>query len=152
MASENIKSALRNQKAIIKELFQPHEINTIRAYSRALEAASFKDPNPSGTATAIRALTRNTNDGALKTLLQTQSKRELFSKHNVIMSRIYAILAKKVPASFFGSKEGAARKLAERAISQDLTPAPRPSFGGLGGAIGNELTNDIRGRNNRQGP
>lgn len=132
-----LESAFRNQKSIMDVLFSPQEQSTMRLFAKALGEATFKDPNPSGTASALRAMMRN-EDSAIKTLLQTQSKRELFSKHNVFMSRVYQMLAKKVPADVFGTKRGAAMMAAQRAASQELTPRPNRLFGHFGAAIGGQ--------------
>lgn len=132
-----LDAAFRNQKSAMDVLFSPQEQSTMRLFAKALDEATFKDPNPSGTASALRAMMRN-EDSAIKTLLQTQSKRELFSKHNVFMSRIYQVLAKKVPADVFGTKSGMALKAAQRAASQDLTLRPPRVFGHFGGAIGGQ--------------
>jgi hypothetical protein len=77
-------------------------------------------------------------DTIMKTFLQTQSKRELFSKHNVLMSRIYSALAKKLPINPLGAKDAAGAAVAGRAVSQDVTKMPAPAIGGIGAAVGAE--------------
>lgn len=132
MAANNIQAAIRHQSGLMQRIFDQNEIGTMQQYAKALKVASFKDPNPSGTATALRGLIKNENDSWLKTFLQTQSKRELFSKHNVVMSRIYQVLAKKVPASLFGSREIAGTMAARRSVSQSPTSAPPVRFSPVG--------------------
>lgn len=136
MAANNITAALRNQIGVIGALFTPAEARLMKQYAGALREAAFKDPNPSGTASALRAMQKNENNSWLKTILQTQSKRELFSKHNVMMSRFYSMLAKNAPASIFGSKEFAGTAAARRAVSQQPTLAPGPSFAPAGAIAG----------------
>lgn len=135
VAANNIQSALRNQMGVMKTLYTPDEIKVFHDYAKALREAAFKDPNPSGTASSLRALMKN--DGSwIKTLLQTQSKRELFSKHNVVMSRIYQILAQNVPIDILGSKNAAAMAATRRAVDQRLTPRPPMVLAPYGGAVG----------------
>jgi hypothetical protein len=135
VASNNLDMALRNQAGVFNALFEPAERKIMKEYAEALKEAAFKDPNPSGTATALRGLMKN--DGSwLKTLLQTQSKRELFSKHNVFMSRVYQILAKKVPVDVMGTKGAAGVAAARRATDQKLTPKPNATLGQFGSAAG----------------
>lgn len=137
MFADNIRKATVNQRGLMNALFSPAEQKVFREYAAALEAAAFKDPNPSGTATALRSLMKN--DGSwIKTLLQMQSKRELFSKHNVFMSRVYQLLAQKVPADILGSKNAAGTAAARAAISQNLTKKPAETLGGYGGAAGSQ--------------
>ncbi len=135
----NIDAAFHNQRSVINALYTEEEQRMMRRLSTALEDVTYKPPNASGTSyEAERLRQKYSGDGMLKTFLQTQSKRELFSKHNVMMSRVYQMLAKKLPVSVFGSKEGAGAKLATQATSQELTPVRTPSFGGVGGFVGAE--------------
>jgi hypothetical protein len=120
MIVNNVEAALRNQGSLVREMFKPDEVKIFREYVAAMKRLAYKDPNPSGTATALRAAMRN-EDSWLKTFFQTQSKRELFSKHNVLMSRFYQFLAKKVPVNAFGSRDMVGTRAAERAIDPNLT-------------------------------
>lgn len=135
----NILSALKNQQSVMKQLYNKEEIASMRRFAKSLDDATFTAPNASGTSYASEAIKRRySGDNAVKTLLQTQQKRELFSKNNVLMSRIYQFLAKKVPANLLGSKDAAGAALARRATSQELTKKLRPNSKGLGGFIGNQ--------------
>lgn len=134
MIGNRLGEAFRNQGSIIRELFPGDDEKLIREFAAAIRAAAYKDPNPSGTATAVRAAMKNEGDSMLKTALQTQSKRELFSKHNVMMSRIYAALAKKMPANIFQSRDAIGLAATRRAISQDLTRKPPFLLGHYGSA------------------
>lgn len=135
MMRENINKALRNQKSVFDVLYAPKERDLMRRFAAALEDTIFKDPNPSGTASALRSMMRN-NDSLAKTALQTQSKRELFSKHNVMLSRIYSMLAQKLPIDPLGLKQSAATSAARRAISQDVTRRPPAILGNKTAPIG----------------
>jgi hypothetical protein len=142
VAQNNINAALRNQPGMIKMLFSGEEVRVIKDFARAVGEAAYKDPNPSGTASALRAMNRNESGNWLKTFFETQQKRELFSKHNVIMSRFYQFLAKKVPVNPLGARDAAGVAAARRAASQDLSLKPAPSRSGIGGAAG-ALTSDF---------
>jgi hypothetical protein len=135
VASENIKKALRNQQVLSQVMLEPAERRVLREYADALTEAAFKDPNPSGSATGLRQLFKS-KDSILKTAAQTQSKRELFSKHNVLASRFYSILAKKMPVDMFGSKGSAAMAATRRATDQALTKKPPAVLGQYGAAAG----------------
>jgi hypothetical protein len=133
----NIDAAFHNQQSVMNVLYSKEEQAMMKRLSTALEDATFTPPNTSGTSYEAERLRRKYDgDSVIKTFLQTQSKRELFSKHNVLMSRIYSVLAKKMPVSVLSSKEGAGAKLAERATSQEVTRAAPLSLGNLGAAAG----------------
>lgn len=143
VAANNIGAALRNQQGVLGALFEPKEIGIIQQYVAALKEAAFRDPNPSGTATALRSLMRNDGGGWMKSILEAQSNRELFSKHNVFMSRFYRVLAKKMPVDAFGTKNAAGAKAARDAVDQNFTPKPVRSLGPFGSAAGaNHREND----------
>lgn len=131
VAANNISAAMHNHQGLLGALFEPKEIGVMQQYVRALKQASFKDPNPSGTATALRALGRNDGNW-IKDLLQTQSNRELFSKHNVFMSRLYRVLAKKIPVDILGSRGAAGSAAAREATDQSFTAKPYRSLGPFG--------------------
>lgn len=129
----NIRKAFRNQPSLLQTLFDRQELATIRAYGKAMDDLAYKDPNPSGTAPTLRAAMRKEGAamGTLKTALQTQAKRELFSKHNVMMSRIYQLLAKNLPKRLGSTAEGLGERAARRAVDQRLSVRPRPDEGAL---------------------
>lgn len=52
MMAKNIDSALRGQTSVLKLLYTPEELRTIRNFSRAMKEIAYKDPNPSGSGTA----------------------------------------------------------------------------------------------------
>lgn len=141
LLKNRIDAAFTNQKTALDVFYDDTEQNLMKRFSTALEDATWVDPNPSGTSYALQSMKERFQGGStLKTLLQTQSQREMFSKHNVLASRIYKILARKVPVSLFGSKEGAGAAVAERMTGQELTPRGIPSLAGPGAAVGAELS------------
>jgi len=141
MLKKNIDQAFTSQSTVLKTLFSEAERGEFRAFARAVGEAAYKDPNPSGTASALRAMANGPRNSLLKTALQTQSKRELFSKHNVIMSRIYSMLAQKVP-NLGGSRDAIGLRAANRAVDQRLTPRRRPTTGPFFSAYGGQQTDE----------
>jgi hypothetical protein len=132
----NIDAAMKNQMEVLRTLYSPEEIATMRRFGEAVDVAAYKPPNPSGTSYELQRQRQRASGSMTKTFLQTQSKRELFSKHNVLMSRIYSMLARKLPISIFGSTERAGAKIATRNTSQNLTRKPGSSLVAPIGAIG----------------
>jgi len=141
MIRNNIDSMFANQQSVAGVLYTDAERSMMKRLSVALDDATFKPPNPSGTSYELERMRQkySGNDSMAKTFMQTQSKRELFSKHNVLMSRIYGMIAKKLPINPVGAKEAAGGKVAERAISSDVTRKPATSLGGVGAVIGAEF-------------
>jgi len=145
MLKKNIDAAFVNQKTLLDTLYTPEEQKTMRLLSKALDDVISVDPNPSGTAHELSRMTREGGfRGLTKTALQTQSKRELFSKNNVLMSRIYALLAKKLTIDPLGVKTGMGTSLAQRATSPRLTQKGGSSLIAPAGSIGAlEFADDI---------
>lgn len=140
MVSKNIELAFRNRPSMMNVMYDEGERKLMRQYAMAVKAASYTDPNPSGSGTAIRGLFPN----LVKEQLQVQSKRELFSQHNVLMSRIYSGLAKVLP-NILDGKNVMGGPAASRATSQRLTPRTPPSMAGYGSAMApaaDRATND----------
>ena len=141
LLQNRIDAAFTNQKSAIDVMWDADTQSLVKRFARALDDATWVDPNPSGTSYALESMKQRFQGGStLKTLLQTQSQREMFSKHNILASRIYKVLARKMPVSIFGSKEGAGAAAADRITGQDLTRRAVPSFAGAGAAAGVELS------------
>lgn len=103
----------------------------MRKLVEALKVITYKDPNPSGSGTAVRSLVPN----LVAEGLETQAKRELFSKHNVLMSRIYRAMAKTIRSPVKTDSFAV-----NRAVSQKVTPKSPPSLGGYASTgLGNAL-------------
>ena len=54
----NIRAALNNQRSLMGELYHPSDMDLMRRYAAQLEQITWKDPNPSGTATGLASLTK----------------------------------------------------------------------------------------------
>lgn len=139
---DNIEAAIRNQSQVVGTLFSPDEIAMMQQFAKALGEAAYKDPNPSGTATALRALQRNDTSNAIKQGLMVESQRQRFSQHNIWAARIYQFLANKVPADVLGSKDSAGAALARTVTSQKITPRPPAALGVPSATIGAEYGAD----------
>jgi len=133
-----IQTAMNNQKSVFNTLYNGRERVEMRKLVDALKAITYKDPNPSGTGTAVRSLVPN----LVAEGLDTQAKRELFSKHNVLMSRIYRAMAKTVRTPVKTDSFAV-----NRAVSQKVTPKPPPS---LGGYASTGLSNALAERREQQ--
>ncbi len=133
----NIQAAFQNQPSVMNTLFTKQEQNLMRRFAKALDDATYTPPNPSGTSYELQRMRNRGKDSALKTFAQTQQKRELFSKHNVIGARIWQMIAKKLPLDPMGAKEQAGAKVAEKVIGQEVRRRAPPSqayIGATGGA------------------
>lgn len=139
MVAKNISLAFQNRPSMLKVLYSDKEQALMRQYAQAVKAASYTDPNPSGSGTAIRGIFPN----LVKEQLEIQSKRELFSQHNVLMSRIYRGLAKVVPNILEG-KNTIGSLAAGRATSQRLTPRQPPSMAGYATGLSPLATDNNR--------
>lgn len=137
MVEKNIDLAFKNRPSMMNVLYDEGERKLMRQYAAAVKAASYTDPNPSGSGTAIRGLFPQ----LVKEQLEVQSKRELFSKHNVLMSRIYRGLAKVLPNVLDG-KNTVGSFAASRATTQNLTPRQAPSMAGYATAASPAATDD----------
>jgi len=138
LIKKNIEQSFTSQKSVLDILFSAEEKRQFHAFAKAVGEAATKDPNPSGTASALRAMANGPRNSLVKTALQTQSKRELFSKHNVLMSRIYSMLAQKWP-NIGGSRDALGLRAAQKAVDQRLSPRPPPETGKYSAAFGAEV-------------
>lgn len=124
----SINTAMHRQEAVMRTLFTKEEVGEIKRLAQALRVLAVDHPNPPKSGLVVRSLMPN----LVAEGLETQAKRELFSKHNVLMSRIYRALAKTVKFSVVEKTAGG--KAQARATSQALTPRRTPTVGGLGSA------------------
>ncbi len=99
-----------------------------------MQQVAAKDPNPSGSATAVaKRINRNTN--AVKEILGAQAQREALVKARILMSRIYRFFAKSLPVNIAGSRDF----LGAAAVRQSIKPNPSPTTpvpSILGGVLG----------------
>lgn len=139
--SNNIDAAFKNQRSLIDELFTGSEKRQFRAFSAALKDATFRDPNPSGTSTAIEGLLRTETGlgGAIKRLFRVKQASETFAKKRFWLARLYQNLAVHFPGDPLGTIKAARIREAEKLVKQfgqQATDLPKRGAGGLGGAIG----------------
>lgn len=120
MIIKNIETARRQQKSIMKLLFQGREVREMMTFANALRAINPTDPNPSGSGTAVR----NLFPQLAKEAAYTQSKRETFSKHNILSARLWRFLGSTIKT--FEKPVG--RTVANKATSQTLTRKPAPGL------------------------
>lgn len=135
MLKKNIEQAFTNQGSILRTLYSDAERREMHAFGKAVGEAAYKDPNPSGSGSAVRALVKG--NGVASTFFQAQANRELFSKHNVWMSRFYRFLAKKVP-NMGGGRDAIGLAAARRAVDQRLSPRRPPTTGPFFSAYGGQ--------------
>jgi len=133
----NLDTAFTQQKSAIDIMFNKKEQGLIKRFKIAMNDLNVPDPNPSGTAAGVGHLLKS----VAKQGLQTQSKRELFSKHNVLMSRIYSMLAKHIDAPIFNP----GRALARRQTGQQITKRSKNLVNNSGGvgAVGMNTGSNI---------
>jgi hypothetical protein len=115
----SINRAFEQNRTVVDLLYSPVEQRLMRDLGKVMDDVITVPLNPSGTSYELRAAMRGSSEPAAKVFLQAQSKRELFSKGNVLMSRLYSILAKRIP-NVAGVRDSMGRGIAERAISQDV--------------------------------
>ena len=142
--ASRINKAFESNNTTMDLLFSPVEQRLMRDLGKVLDEVITTPLNPSGTSYELRAAMRGTSEPAMKVFLQAQSKRELFSKGNVLMSRLYSILAKRIP-NVAGSRDALARPIAERATSQDVRRVnQRAPFLAPMGAAGSAIADEPR--------
>lgn len=64
----NIQNALQSQRSIMGTLYGKDELGAMIRFSQGLRSAAWKDPNPSGTATALGVLTKDFATTLIKAL------------------------------------------------------------------------------------
>lgn len=140
MLRNNIDRAFANQSTLMDTMFTATEQAYMTRLARALDDVVYIPPNPSGTSYELMRMQRQQDrEPIIKTMLSTQAKRELFSKGNVLMSRIYSSLARRIP-NVAGARDATAMPLARQATTQEVQRrSPRAWFiaptGGFAGAI-----------------
>lgn len=124
---KNLNDAFNLQKSAMNIMFNKKELALIKRFSQAMKDLHVDHPNPSLSSIGVGHLAKQLG----KQAAQTQSKRELFSKHNVLMSRIYAMIAKSIDTPVFNP----GRALSRRATGQEITKRSTNKYissGGLG--------------------
>ncbi len=125
----NINEAFANNRSLMNTLYTKSEQASMKRLGNAIKAITARNPNPSGTGQAVRALFPRLASQAA----QTQATRETFSNHNVLLARVWRALATYVKQF---EKTGG-RRVIKRTLSQDLTRRPSSSYGGrISGIVG----------------
>ena len=125
MIRKNLDIAMNNHKSAFGIMFDKKERDLIKRFRVVMNDLHVEHPNPSLSSIGIGHMAKSLG----KQALQTQSKRELFSKHNVLMSRIYAAIAKSFDTPLFNP----GRKLARGQTSQKITTRSKNNIGIMGG-------------------
>lgn len=110
--SGNIDKAFNNHGTALRILFNKRELALIKRFQKVSKDLHVPDPNISNSAIGVGKLARDVT----KTALKSQSQRELFSKRNVLLSRIYSALA-KVPDV---ARKPTGKKLQDRHLSEAI--------------------------------
>lgn len=133
----NILASLRSRPTLMNTLYTPEEQQMMTEVARALKAATYKDPNPSGTATAMRSTLANIGGGMAKVAQDRARMRRASGSgkvSGVFWSTFYGALAKHLPNIIEQGVFGNAA--ANRALNQQVARRPLPSMGKLGAAYG----------------
>lgn len=64
-----IETSMQRQKSVWDVLYTPEEMRTARQFVQALKSVSWKDPNPSGTASAGAQVMKNAGQAVLRSLM-----------------------------------------------------------------------------------
>jgi hypothetical protein len=147
MIGGNIDKAFKNQSSLIKVLFSPEEMKLIRQYRGAVGEIAYKDPNPSGSGAVLMQPKGPTiMSGVLKGAAKSQANRELFSKNNVLASRIWRGIANAIPDNVFGVKDMSNRPLVKKYLNPYLQRKRQMTPSGYAAGISAVLEDDARKR------
>lgn len=140
----SLQDTMRNQKSVMNVLFSKEEQTVMKRFLNAVKEASYVDPNPSGSGSAIlRAKEGSAYAQAAKTFLNAHASRESLVKGNILRSRVYRMIAKVIPeGGFINAKSALGRRVATQAASQEIQRVPRATMGGYGAAIGAQIKQD----------
>lgn len=123
--AKNIDAAISSHRTLMSTLYSPQEMREMMRISRVLKGAAWKDPNPSGTATA--------NQGIFKEFFGT------------LMRALPIGNTARIAAEFSGLPNRARNAMgtvgAGNATSQALPTLTNPPVAGYTGTMGNQLYN-----------
>lgn len=120
-----IKNMLGTQASVARELYTPAEIATMRRLAMAMDEIKRKNPNTSWSAAGIGALMRDVGNSLL-TLIGWNST----------LVKTAGTMAFKPVAGAYGATQAA--KATGSGSGASLPALPAPSFGGYGGALGDQ--------------
>lgn len=124
--SKNIQSAVASHSSVMHTLYSPMELREIVRVSRVLSGVSWKDPNPSGTATASQGLMKELF-GTLMRALPIGNTARVAAEFSGLPNRL------RNAAGYVG---------ANNAVSQTLRTTTNPNVVGYGTAATNALYRD----------
>lgn len=121
---EAIDAAFHNQKGAIDIMFTPKEQKMMQRLSRALEDVTSEKPFSGGKTEDLIQIGRKRGNNLAGNFARVEANRQLFSKHNVLMSRIWGALAKKLKGDPMGVRTVAGESLAQKQVRQNVTERP----------------------------
>lgn len=127
----SIEKTFASQKSVVDQLFDKTEQELIRRFQKAVETASYKPPNVSGTSYELERMRRQRSQGALNYTLRRLGTRATF-QGRVWQGTMFHWLARALP-NVFNAQDAASRALARKAIEQ--TMEFKPDTGELMAAI-----------------
>lgn len=123
MLLNNLRMMRNNQGSVVRELFTPQERLQMARLERVLETISYKDPNPSGTATGLGVLGRD--------LVETIS--------NALQGFIPTSIGKAAAGAVIAPLKRQSDKAGARAAIDQTVRERLPSLGPYGAAAGSVL-------------
>ena len=126
-----IEETFASQRSVVDQLFDKTEQELIRRFQKAVETASYKPPNVSGTSYELERMRRQRSQGALNYTLRRLGTRATF-QGRVWQGTMFHWLARALP-NVFNAQDAASRALARKAIGQ--TMEFKPDTGELMAAI-----------------
>jgi len=124
--SKNIDAAIQSQRSLMYTLYSPGEMSEMMRISRVLKSVSWKDPNPSGTATASQGLLKEFF-GTLMRALPIGNTAKMALEFSGIASR---------------ARNAAGTVGVNNALAQGLPTVTNPAVSGYAGGMANALYNN----------
>lgn len=121
--AQNIQNSIRSHSSMMNVLYTPKEMQEMLRISRVLSGVTWKDPNPSGTATAAQGLVKEFF-GSIVRALPIGSTAKIAAEFSGLPNRV------RNAAGYVG---------ANNAVSQGLRTTTDPALSGVGGAGANAL-------------
>jgi hypothetical protein len=120
--TNNIKSALASQQSVVRTLYTPEEVKSIRQFVQALDTIAFKPPNASGS-------------GYTAANFAKELGLKLFNAFG-LQSKLA-----QTAIEYSGLPKAAGTAAARSAVNQGVVARP-PSYGSAGGAAGSVYARD----------
>jgi hypothetical protein len=117
-----MNKAFENQGSVIDTLFTDADKAFMRRFQKAVEAAVYRDPNPSGTSYALEAMRRKRQRNVLDYLLRARGRSATF-QGEAAEATMWHTIARIIP-DIFNLQDAASRSMARRAIGQTMDFKP----------------------------